>query len=163
MGAVPPGAKLFEGYHMVLQGSIHLRAQQPEGAGALRGLASLVQWSGQTVPLAGHAPVRAATQPRSQAAFNGGRALLGNFFSIQAVPSSGEQRAVEAGRGRERDASAPACCTCPASWLRGFTLPASVRPWLPRATPLARAQTGGPVRRASSTSITRWRRGSCTK
>lgn len=91
MGAVPPGASLFEGYHLVLQASITLREVQPAGAGALRGLASLVEWGGQTTPPAGHDPIKAATAPgsSSRAKFNGGRALLGNFFSVRAVPTSG--------------------------------------------------------------------------
>ncbi|PRW56862.1 Glucan 1,3-beta-glucosidase isoform A [Chlorella sorokiniana] len=69
-------------------GSIHLQEAQPEGAGALRGLAALVDWSGQTTPLLGHKPILAATRPGSKAAFNGGRSLLGNFFTLRAVPDA---------------------------------------------------------------------------
>lgn len=98
VGAVPPGAKLFSGYHIVLQASLNLREPQPDGAGRLRGLASLVEFSGKTTPPPGAPPVRAANKPNSKGSFNGGRSLLGNYFTIQAVPDSdwpaGESRTV---------------------------------------------------------------------
>jgi hypothetical protein len=126
---------------------------QPDGAGGLEGLASLVEFTGATTPPLGHAPIRAATkvswvsstwlsvsagaggsgptvpacllatpaaaqpaellhfalcppastsnaatsvrllilcvQARSKASFNGGKSLLGNYFTIQAVPTAG--------------------------------------------------------------------------
>ncbi|KAI7839281.1 hypothetical protein COHA_006979 [Chlorella ohadii] len=92
VGAVPAGARLFSGYHLAMQGSIHLREAQPEGAAALHGLASLVDWSGQTTPPPGHKSIRIATKPGSKAAFNGGRSLLGNFFTLRAVPEQAHTR-----------------------------------------------------------------------
>ncbi|EFN58054.1 hypothetical protein CHLNCDRAFT_142306 [Chlorella variabilis] len=86
VGAVAPGATLFSGRHIVLQASINLREQQPDGAGALRGLASMVEFSGQTNPLLASTPIKAATRPRSKSLFNGGKSLLANYFTIRAVP-----------------------------------------------------------------------------
>lgn len=88
LGAVAPGAQLFSGRHVVLQASLGLREQQPDGAGRLRGLATLVEFTGQTTPPPNSPPTRAANRPNSKASFNGGRSMLGNYFTIQAVPTA---------------------------------------------------------------------------
>jgi hypothetical protein len=87
---VGAGASLFEGRHLVLSATINLREEQPAGAGQLKGLANLVELSGATTPRAGAAPIKAATRPRSQSSFNGGKALFANFATLRAVPEEGK-------------------------------------------------------------------------
>ena len=65
------------------------RPQLPEGAANLVGQLNLVEFSGAVTPPPG-TRVRAATKPGSKASFNGGRALVGNYFQLQAVPDKGE-------------------------------------------------------------------------
>ncbi len=74
MGAVAPGAKLFSGKHLVLQSSVNLRAEQPDGAGGLRGLANLVEFTGATTPRAGAAPLNAAKKVSLQHSTTGNMA-----------------------------------------------------------------------------------------
>lgn len=74
IGAVAPGAKLFSGKHLVLQSSVNLRAEQPDGAGSLKGLANLVEFTGATTPRAGAAPLNAAKKVSLQHSTTGNMA-----------------------------------------------------------------------------------------
>ncbi|GAB4816775.1 hypothetical protein N2152v2_003821 [Parachlorella kessleri] len=89
LGKMPPGALVFEGRQNQMSISLQLAAPLAEYQLGLQGLLNMVDLSGPgLVPASGKTPVRCTLSSNSKRSFNGGRALVGSYNILQAVPDS---------------------------------------------------------------------------
>lgn len=87
-GQLANGARMFTGAHNMLQATINLANAVPENGLGLYGQLNLIELTGRTTPMPGTPAIPMMTASNTKAKFNGGKALVGNYFSLIARPTS---------------------------------------------------------------------------
>lgn len=169
------GAALFSGTHNLGQYTLGLGATLAEGGLGLYGQLDLVQLTGKLTPASTSTVVTAVTASNKKSSFNGGKALVGNFFSMRAIPASG-MPAAAAGSGMVVVLLAVVCARRGKGGESGTKAGAAVVQRLgqqgqaphPSPSPTRRPalplmQTGPTARRRPFTSTISWPQGTCTR